>query len=98
MRNPSLNLVLYPVIFETAPQARAESIARELFAASQPGGGSMFTAHTLAELRTLLAEVRAQLALPELDLRGTYGLACDEPAAREYLAQLAQHLGKLVGG
>ncbi len=97
MRNPWLELVLYPVLFEPAPQARAEPIAHELIAASQGGGRSTFTAHTPAELRTLLAEVRAQLSRPDLDLRGTYGLMCDEAAARGYLEQLTQHLGKLVG-
>ena len=92
-----LSLILYPVMFERNPQTEAERIAQELYASCQPDRRSLFRSFTREELQQLLSEVRLELHHPTQKVREILDLRGEEADLRQYLAQVAQRLGELMG-
>jgi hypothetical protein len=97
-----LSIVLYPVISETLPQQKAEWIADELYAASQPGTRGIFQSFSREQLQQISAEVRMELKHPTQNVRDILDLRGDEEALREtplreYLTIVVKRLGILLG-
>ena len=90
----SLNLVLYPVIFESRPQKEASRIAEELYASSEPEGRSMFGTLSRDQLRQIISEIRLELKRPTQNVRNILDLRGSEEDLREYLTLVADHLDR----